>query len=171
MQIARGAVGQCVQKVAEAEALAWAGVRDILVSNEVLCPVKLARLAALSTITRIAVCADSVAGVDAVAKAARDAVRNNLLVENQRGSQSCAAYRPARRQSTSHGPSRHTASVQFGGLQAYHGAAQHLRSPKERANSASLASAHAASLTVQQLAAAGLSCATVSGGGTGTFGV
>src|SRR5712692_1319422 len=35
-QIARGAVGQCVQKVAEAEALAWGGVPDILVSNEVV---------------------------------------------------------------------------------------------------------------------------------------
>ena len=35
MQIERGAVGQCVQKVAEAEVLAWGGVTDILVSNEV----------------------------------------------------------------------------------------------------------------------------------------
>ena len=36
LQMARGAVGQCVQKVAEAEALAWGGVPDILVSNEVV---------------------------------------------------------------------------------------------------------------------------------------
>ena len=38
LQMARGAVGQCVQKVAEAEALAWGGVPDILVSNEVVSP-------------------------------------------------------------------------------------------------------------------------------------
>src|ERR1700683_1205310 len=58
LQIARGAVGQCVQKVAEAEALAWAGVADILVSNEVVGAAKLARLAALSGIARVAICAD-----------------------------------------------------------------------------------------------------------------
>ena len=38
LQMARGAVGQCVQKVAEAEALAWGGIPDILVSNEVVTP-------------------------------------------------------------------------------------------------------------------------------------
>lgn len=48
LQMRRGAVGQCVQKVAEAEALAWGGVTDILVSNEVVGRDKLARLAALA---------------------------------------------------------------------------------------------------------------------------
>src|SRR5476649_92309 len=55
LQMARGAVGQCVQKVAEAEALAWGGVPDILVSNEVVGGPKLARLAALAKITKIKV--------------------------------------------------------------------------------------------------------------------
>ena len=44
LQMARGAIGQCVQKVAEAEALAWGGIPDILVSNEVVGTSKLARL-------------------------------------------------------------------------------------------------------------------------------
>src|SRR3954471_1590732 len=57
LQMARGAVGQCVQKVAEAEALAWGGIPDILVSNEIVGAAKLARLAALSRICKIAVCA------------------------------------------------------------------------------------------------------------------
>ncbi len=34
--MARGAVGQCVQKVAEAEALAWGGIPDVLVTNQVV---------------------------------------------------------------------------------------------------------------------------------------
>ncbi len=34
-QIARGAVGQCVQKVGEAEVLVRGGVKDVLVSNQV----------------------------------------------------------------------------------------------------------------------------------------
>jgi D-serine deaminase-like pyridoxal phosphate-dependent protein len=56
-QMRRGAIGQCVQKVSEAEALAWGGVPDILVSNQVIAPRKLARLAALSSIAKVAVCA------------------------------------------------------------------------------------------------------------------
>ena len=48
LQMARGAVGNCVQKVAEAEVLAWGGIPDILVSNEVVGAAKLARLCALS---------------------------------------------------------------------------------------------------------------------------
>src|ERR1700738_3276847 len=55
LQMARGAVGQCVQKVAEAEILAWGGVSDILVSNEVVSPRKLARLAALTHFSGAAV--------------------------------------------------------------------------------------------------------------------
>src|SRR5580700_8829200 len=66
MQIARGAVGQCVQKVAEAEILAWGGVADILVSNEVAGPRKLARFAALSRICTAAICVDSEVGVAAL---------------------------------------------------------------------------------------------------------
>ena len=65
LQMARGAVGQCVQKVAEAEVLAWGGVPDILVSNEVVGARKLARLAALTRIARVAVCADDAAQVAA----------------------------------------------------------------------------------------------------------
>ena len=42
LQIMRGAVGQCVQKVAEAEILAWGGVDNILVTNEVVGARKLA---------------------------------------------------------------------------------------------------------------------------------
>ena len=46
-QLAAGAIGQCVQKVGEAEILAWGGVPNILVSNEVVGDGKLARFAAL----------------------------------------------------------------------------------------------------------------------------
>src|SRR6218665_334415 len=58
LQAKHGAIGQCVQKVGEAEALAWGGVSDILVSNEIVGAGKLARLAALARIARISVCVD-----------------------------------------------------------------------------------------------------------------
>src|SRR5437660_7774650 len=55
-QIAHGAVGQCVQKVGEAEALARGGITDILVSNQVVGERKLRRLAALAQDASIALC-------------------------------------------------------------------------------------------------------------------
>ena len=47
-QIARGAVGICCQKTDEAAAFVDAGIRDVLVTNEVVGAPKLARLAALA---------------------------------------------------------------------------------------------------------------------------
>ena len=90
LQMARGAVGQCVQKVAEAEALAWGGIPDILVSNEVVGASKLARLAALARIAKVAVCADDAAQVAAIETAAADAgVRLPVLVEIDVGAGRC----------------------------------------------------------------------------------
>src|SRR5436305_7486135 len=72
-QIAAGAVGQCCQKVGEAEALVRGGVRDVLVSNEVVGTMKLRRLAALATDATIALCFDAAEGVAAASGAAVEA--------------------------------------------------------------------------------------------------
>ena len=168
LQLARGAVGQCVQKVAEAEILAWGGVPDILVSNEVVSPRKLARLAALSRLARVAVCADHPDGVAAIEAAAEAAgIRLTVLVEIDVGTGRCGvapgpeAVALAERIAAS----RH---LIFGGLQAYHGRAQHQRSAGERAVSIA-AAAEAAGRVVQALRGRGLDCPIVGGAGTGTF--
>src|SRR6185437_14731877 len=90
LQMERGAVGNCVQKVAEAEVLAWGGVPDILVSNEVVGAAKLARLCALARIAKVAVCADDEGQVSAIEAAAADAgVRMPVLVEIDVGAGRC----------------------------------------------------------------------------------
>ena len=66
-QVALGAVGVCVQKTAEAEALAARGVRDLYISNEVVDPSKLARVAALAAHAKLAIAVDSVEGIDRLA--------------------------------------------------------------------------------------------------------
>src|SRR5258707_3662737 len=58
-QIALGAVGQCVQKVGEAEVLVRGGVKDVLVSNQVVGERKLRRLAVLAKEATIALCFDA----------------------------------------------------------------------------------------------------------------
>ena len=52
-QIAHGAVGQCCQKVGEAEILVAGGVTDVLVTNEIAGAAKLDRLAKLAHEARI----------------------------------------------------------------------------------------------------------------------
>ena len=168
MQMARGAVGQCVQKVAEAEILAWSGVPDILVSNEVVGDGKLARLVALNHITRIAVCADDPHNVERIAAAAAGAgVRQTVLVEIDAGAGRCgiAPGPPAVALAQQIAASPH---LVFGGLQSYHGRAQHLRTREER----EAAIGHTIELTrrtIEQLRQQGLECAIVGGGGTGSF--
>jgi 3-hydroxy-D-aspartate aldolase len=168
LQMRRGAVGQCVQKVAEAEVLAWGGVPDILVSNEAVGAGKLARLVALRGLSSIAICADDpyhVAQAEAAATAA--GIRLPVLVEIDAGGARCGvkagpeAVALAQRIAAS----KH---LMFGGIQAYHGGAQHLRSVAERAAAIRHAS-DASRRTVEQLRQVGLDCPIVGGGGTGTF--
>ncbi len=168
IQIERGAVGQCVQKVSEAEALVWGGVRDVLVSNEIVGAQKLARLAALGHIATIGVCVDSHSQVDALQTAAGQAgVTINVLVEINAGGNRCGVSPGADAVQVA----RHIAgspNLVFDGLQAYHGSAQHLRTPAERQQ----AIAHAtdcARQTVTMLRPEGIECRTIAGAGTGSF--
>jgi D-serine deaminase-like pyridoxal phosphate-dependent protein len=168
LQIARGAIGNCVQKVAEAEVLAWGGVPDILVSNEVVGAAKLARLCALSRIAKVAVCADDEGQVAAIETAAADAgIRMSVLVEIDVGAARCgvAPGPDAVALATRIAASKH---LIFGGLQAYHGSAQHKRTPAERRTMIGGA-VDASRRTVEQLRQRGLDCPIVGGAGTGTF--
>ncbi len=168
LQMRRGAIGQCVQKVAEAEVMAWGGVEDILVTNQIVDPRKLARLAALSRIAQVALCVDSPEHVSLLEAAARTAgVRMSVLVEIDVGSRRCGV--PAGEEAVGLARliagSRHLA---FAGLQAYHGSAQHLRSAVERREAIGKAIA-ACERTVEGLSRARIPCGIVSGAGTGTF--
>ena len=167
-QIARGAVGQCVQKVAEAEALVWGGIRNVLVSNEVVGGTKLARFAALSRDADVAICADSEAHVSALEAAAADASRQlRVLVEIDAGGARCG-IEPGERAALLARRIAQSQHLTFGGLQAYHGSAQHRRLPEERAAAIDVAVA-AIRRTLDALARFDLQCPVVTGGGTGTF--
>ncbi len=176
LQMQAGAVGVCVQKTAEAEAMAAGGVNDIYISNEVIAPRKLQRVAALARTLaarggRLAIAVDSRHGVQALAQAmAADPHPHPLIdvfVELDVGQGRCGVTTPEAAVALAHGISRHPALC-FAGLQAYHGRAQHLRGAQERRE----AMAAALSLvrdTCALLDAAGLPAALVTGAGTGTF--
>jgi len=167
-QIAAGAVGQCCQKVGEAEALVAGGVRDVLVTNEIVDRRKLERLAQLAKSATIGLCFDHPDAVDAASQAARAAgVELGALVEVEIGMGRCgiAAGEPAaalaRRIADAPG-------LRFRGLQAYQGAAQHMHTRADRERAIATA-ADAVRATVAALQQHGLACELISGAGTGTF--
>ena len=135
LQSAAGAVGVCVQKTSEAEALAAAGIDDIYISNEVVDRAKLARVAALARRVRLAIAVDSQEGVERLAEAigaARATI--DVFVEIDVGHGRCGAPATAAgslaHRVVSHAPPE--GGLRLAGLQAYHGAAQHLRGAAER---------------------------------------
>jgi D-serine deaminase-like pyridoxal phosphate-dependent protein len=166
-QIAMGAVGVCCQKVSEAEVLVDGGIGDVLVSNEVAGEAKLARLAALARKAKVGICIDDLANVGELEAAAANAgARLDVLVEIDVGGRRCgvAPGAPAARIAERVAGSAH---LQFAGLQAYHGSAQHVREAAERRDQIVCAVA-CVKETLQALKAAGLEASTIAGGGTGT---
>ncbi len=167
-QVAKGAVGVCVQKVGEAEAMVYGGVRDVLVTNEIVGRQKLRRLMALAHVARVGVCADDSGQVDALDAAAGEAgVTMPVYVEVNMGGNRCGVEpgEPALDLARRVADKPH---LSFAGLQAYHGSAQHLRGWDER-RAAIAEAVGKAGRTRDLLERHGVACPVVTGAGTGTF--
>jgi D-serine deaminase-like pyridoxal phosphate-dependent protein len=167
-QLERGAVGICCQKVDEAAAFVDAGIRDVLVTNEIVADAKLARLAALAQRATVGVLADDAATVARIGHAARAAgVTLDVLVEVDVGAHRCGVAPGAPAAALAAAIARE-GGLRLRGIHAYHGAAQHLRTPAERATAIGAAAMLAAQAKAA-IEAAGLACPVVTGAGTGTW--
>ncbi|MDP3520658.1 MAG: DSD1 family PLP-dependent enzyme [Hydrogenophaga sp.] len=174
LQMAHGAVGVCVQKTSEAEALAAGGVNNIYISNEVVAPHKLARVATLAQRLaqgggQLAIAVDSAQGVAALAQAMHQAhgAHIDVFIDIDVGHGRCGvpAGEPALVLARAIAPHH---ALRLAGLHAYHGSAQHQRSPADR--QASLAhAAQAVRDTRDLLIRHGFGPLLVTGAGTGTF--
>lgn len=163
-----GACGICCQKVSEAEIMVAGGIGDVMVSNQVTDVDKIDRLAQLAHSARILVCVDDRDNILTLSAAAqRHGVTIECLVEIDCGAGRCgvepgpAAVPLAQQISASEG-------LAFAGLQAYQGAAQHIRDYEQRRQTLE----HAISQTrdtVELLAQAQLQCDIVAGAGTGSY--
>jgi len=173
LQMAHGAVGVCVQKTSEAEALAALGVNNIYISNEVVSPFKLKRVMAVARELQalggqLAIAVDSLEGLRRLAQAAHGqhaALR--VFIEIDVGHGRCGLAPGAPAVALADEMALHPA-LQFGGLQAYHGRAQHLRTVAERQAAIAQVIAHVQA-TRAALQAAGHAVPLVTGAGTGTF--
>ncbi|HWQ15757.1 MAG TPA: D-TA family PLP-dependent enzyme [Roseiflexaceae bacterium] len=151
MQLAAGAVGVTCQKLGEAEVMAQAGVKDILITYNLLGAARLERLARLCRRARVSVTADSAVTVRGLSRAMSAAgLELEVLVECDTGGGRCGVQSPeeaaqlARLIAASPG-------LRFGGLMTYPnspGTDPFVRAAKEL------------------LAADGIAVARVSGGGS-----
>jgi len=164
-----GAIGVCCQKVSEAEVFARAGVKDILVSNQVRDPAKIDRLARMPKYgCRTIVCVDDVTNVPELSEAARrHGTTIECFVEIDCGAGRCgvttteAVVEIAKAIDAAPG-------LKFTGLQAYQGAMQHIESFEERKAKLDAAIAQVKD-AIAGLKQAGLEPEIVSGGGTGSY--
>ncbi|MGE7157153.1 DSD1 family PLP-dependent enzyme [Methylorubrum rhodesianum] len=163
-----GACGVCCQKVSEAEALVSAGIRDVLISNQVVSLKKIERLAALATRARVLVCVDDLGNVDDLSAAAQQYnVVIECLVEIDVGAGRCGVV-PGAAAVLIAKKIDEAANLKFAGLQAYQGKAQHAYDYNERKEMIRSA-VNDVEQTVSLLKSSGLNCDIIAGAGTGTF--
>jgi D-serine deaminase-like pyridoxal phosphate-dependent protein len=180
LQMQAGAIGVCVQKTAEAEAMVAGGVHNVYISNEVIAPSKLARVAALAHQVaaeggQLAIAVDSVEGISRLAQAMNDARSQSaagaavidVFVELDVGQGRCGVTPGPAAVLLAHEIRKHPA-LRFAGLQAYHGKAQHLRSAQQRREAIGMAASEVVR-TRRLIEAEGLAVDLVTGAGTGSM--
>ena len=173
LQIRSGAIGVCVQKTSEAEAMQAGGVRDIYISNEVLAPSKLRRVRALAQALqaengRLAIAVDSEAGVRALAEAFEGLSAGiDVFIEIDVGQGRCGVA-PGPQALALAQLIATLPQLRLAGLHAYHGRAQHLRSALERRAEIGRV-VQEVTQTRQLIEMAGIPVELVTGAGTGTF--
>lgn len=164
-----GAVGVCCQKVSEAEVFARAGIRDILVSNQVRDAAKIDRLARLPKLgARTIVCVDDPVNVGELSEAAqRHGTEIECFVEIDCGAGRCGVTTTPEVVAIARAIDA-AGGLKFTGIQAYQGAMQHLDlyADREARLDAAIAMVRDAA---DGLKAAGLEPELVSGGGTGSY--
>ena len=178
LQMAAGAVGVCVQKTSEAEALVAGGIHNIFISNEVIAQSKLARVATLTRTLaplggKLAICVDSIEGIRRLAIGMNEgrissgiASSIDVFIEINVGHHRCGVEPGLPAVALAIEIRKHPA-LNFAGLQAYHGKAQHMRSAFER-QGAILSAIKAVRHTRELIENVGIKVGLVTGAGTGT---
>jgi D-serine deaminase-like pyridoxal phosphate-dependent protein len=166
--IAAGAIGITCAKLSEAEVYAASGIRDILIANQVVGPIKARRLAQLATEVDVMSAVDSIEGATFISDAAvKVGSQPRVLIEidsgmNRAGVQPGEAAVELAKQLVK------LPSIRFAGVMAWEGHVLSIADSEERR-----AAVHSAIgdvlATVEAIRAEGIPVEIVSCGGTGTL--
>ena len=165
-----GAVGVCCQKVSEAEVFARAGIKEILVSNQVRDLAKIERLAQLPKVSggEVIVCVDDVANVaDLSAAATKHGTNLGVFIEIDCGAGRCGVTTTPAVVDIARAV-KAADNLTYKGIQAYQGAMQHMDDFDARKAKIDAAVAQVKD-AVDTLKAEGIETELVSGGGTGSY--
>jgi D-serine deaminase-like pyridoxal phosphate-dependent protein len=155
-------------KLNEAEVLADAGLTDIFIANQIVGPLKLARLARLARRAQVRVCVDDHDNVAEMARAARiDDVTLGVLIEVNIGMNRCGVE-PGEPVLALARQIQSEKGLHFDGLQGYDGHLQMLPDPGERRAKCTQGLEQLLH-TRRLLERAGIPVAVVTGAGTGTW--
>lgn len=167
-QMTQGACGITCSKLGEAESLIFAGIKDILIANQIVGKPKLNRLASLAKQAKITVAVDNEYNIDQLSDSASTYNANiGILVEIDVGMGRCGvrslneAIRLAKRIDKEE-------YLNFEGLQGYEGHCVFIKDEAERERQTNLAY-QLLDESRKVLEQIGFQVKTVSGGGTGTF--
>lgn len=168
-QIEAGALGICVAKLGEAEALADAGIESILITSPIVTERGIARLMALNARlpALMAVC-DNPQVADRLASAARETGKPLQVIVDIDPGMSRTGIAPGEDAIALVQRVAKSEGLEYAGLQCYAGNLQHLESPNERRDR-SLSVMKTLGELRDALAAKDLAPRIVTGGGTGTF--
>lgn len=167
-QLDAGAIGITCAKLTEAEVLVHAGIKDILIANQIVGPSKTMRLACLARHANLLVAVDNEKNIRELSSAAEGAGSMlRVLVEVNVGHERCgvepgeAVVRLAQLVERLPG-------LRFAGVLGYEGHAVFIPEREERQKAVDRAMARLI-LAVEHLREAGIAVEIVSAGGTGTY--
>ncbi|MDE0316792.1 MAG: DSD1 family PLP-dependent enzyme [Candidatus Poribacteria bacterium] len=167
-QIEAGAIGITCAKLGEAEAVIHAGIRDVLIANQIVSPHKIARLINLAKHSEIMVAVDNAHNVQDISEAAKaKGVTIRVLVEVNIGMDRCGVE-PGQPTLVLARQICQSPNLKFEGLMGYEGhtVAKPDRTERETATRESM---QRLIETKHFLEKHGIDVSIMSGGGTGTF--
>jgi D-serine deaminase-like pyridoxal phosphate-dependent protein len=163
-----GARGITCAKLGEAEVMARAGIRDLLIANQVVGPLKMARLIDLARISDVIVAVDSEANAREIDQAARSAgLTINVLIEVDSGMHRCGTA-PGEPTLTLARRVLSLTGLRFRGVMGYEGHAVALADRDLRVAGCE-SSAKLLVEAAEYVRANGIPVEIVSAGGTGSF--
>ena len=166
--LAAGAIGITCAKLGEAEVMAAAGIRDIMVANQIAGAQKIARLVRLRRSADVIVAVDEAANVAALASAAREAgVQLRVVIEVNIGLNR-AGVEPGEPCLELARIIARTDGLSFAGVMAWEGHAAPISDPAEKADAVRVAVGKLTS-SADLCRRNGIPVAIVSCGGTGTY--
>ena len=167
-QIEAGAIGVCAAKVGEAEILAEGGVREILVTNQIVSSTKIRRLFGVASRAHVTVAVDNHDNVDDLSMAAQMfGIELGVILEVECG-MNRAGVKPGEAAVALARTVANAPGLRFDGVMGYEGSAVYTEDFDLRKQQA-MESINNLLAAADDIEGAGLEVRIISAGGTGTY--